>query len=204
MSKSATRMFYSPADSYSKSSGYCSGGFSTANFVFLRNGIFFHSIIMIWPKDFSVLLRLSDVLVFHKGRETLLFLHTSSPSVFLAYFLSLWRRQWHPTLVLLPGESHGWKSLVGYSPRVAKSQTWLSDFTFHFLASLVVSSLWYRGSLNQPLSPPLAFFSCQLILNLNTNFKMGNSHNLKYIYSGKRITAHMFLLEFNLQMLKSI
>ena len=28
----------------------------------------------------------------------------------------LWRRQWHPTLVLLPGKSHGWRSLVGYSP----------------------------------------------------------------------------------------
>ena len=27
------------------------------------------------------------------------------------------RRQWHPTLVLLPGKSHGWRSLVGYSPR---------------------------------------------------------------------------------------
>ena len=27
-----------------------------------------------------------------------------------------WRRQWHPTLVLLPGESHGWRSLVGCSP----------------------------------------------------------------------------------------
>ena len=26
------------------------------------------------------------------------------------------RRQWHPTLVLLPGKSHGWRSLVGYSP----------------------------------------------------------------------------------------
>ena len=26
------------------------------------------------------------------------------------------RRQWHPTPVLLPGESHGWRSLVGYSP----------------------------------------------------------------------------------------
>ena len=26
------------------------------------------------------------------------------------------RRQWHPTPVLLPGESHGWKSLVGCSP----------------------------------------------------------------------------------------
>ena len=27
----------------------------------------------------------------------------------------LWRRQWHPTPVLLPGKSHGWRSLVGCS-----------------------------------------------------------------------------------------
>ena len=27
-----------------------------------------------------------------------------------------WRRTWHPTPVVLPGESHGQKSLVGYSP----------------------------------------------------------------------------------------
>ena len=26
------------------------------------------------------------------------------------------RRQWHPTPVLLPGESHGWRSLAGYGP----------------------------------------------------------------------------------------
>jgi len=26
------------------------------------------------------------------------------------------RRQWHPTPVLLPRKSHGWRSLVGYSP----------------------------------------------------------------------------------------
>ena len=26
------------------------------------------------------------------------------------------RREWLPTLVLLPGESHGQRSLVGYSP----------------------------------------------------------------------------------------
>ena len=25
-------------------------------------------------------------------------------------------RQWHATPVLLPGKSHGWRSLVGYSP----------------------------------------------------------------------------------------
>ena len=28
----------------------------------------------------------------------------------------LWRREWLPTAVLLPGESHGQRSLVGYSP----------------------------------------------------------------------------------------
>ena len=27
-----------------------------------------------------------------------------------------WRRKWQPTPVFLPGESHGQKSLVGYSP----------------------------------------------------------------------------------------
>ena len=26
------------------------------------------------------------------------------------------RRRWHPSPVLLPGKSHGWRSLVGYSP----------------------------------------------------------------------------------------
>ena len=40
-----------------------------------------------------------------------------------------WRRKWQPTPVFLPGESHGWRSLVGYSPWVAKSQTQLSNFT---------------------------------------------------------------------------
>ena len=27
-----------------------------------------------------------------------------------------WRRKWQPTPVFLPGESHGWRSLVDYSP----------------------------------------------------------------------------------------
>ena len=26
------------------------------------------------------------------------------------------RRQWHPTPVLLPGKSHGWRRLIGCSP----------------------------------------------------------------------------------------
>ena len=42
---------------------------------------------------------------------------------------SPWRRKWQPTLVFLPGEFQEQKSLVGYSPGVAKSPTGLSDRT---------------------------------------------------------------------------
>ena len=35
---------------------------------------------------------------------------------YYGFTLSFRRRQWHPTPVLLPGKSHGRRSLVGYSP----------------------------------------------------------------------------------------
>ena len=31
-----------------------------------------------------------------------------------------WRRKWQPTPVSLPGESHGQRSLMGYSPKSRK------------------------------------------------------------------------------------
>ena len=39
-----------------------------------------------------------------------------SPCLFNLYTEYIWRRQWHPTSVLLPGKSHGRRSLVGCSP----------------------------------------------------------------------------------------
>ena len=49
-----------------------------------------------------------------------------------------WRRKQQPTPVLSPGESHGCRSLVGYSPWVTKSRTRPSDFT-HFTSTLVTT-----------------------------------------------------------------
>ena len=43
----------------------------------------------------------------------------------------LWRRKWQPTPVFLPGESHGQRSLVGYSPWGLQSRTRLSDTHTH-------------------------------------------------------------------------
>ena len=42
------------------------------------------------------------------------------------------RRQWHPTLVLLPGKSHGWRSLVGCSPWGLEESDMTERLHFHF------------------------------------------------------------------------
>ena len=45
------------------------------------------------------------------------------------------RRQWHPTLVLLPGKSHGWRSLVGCRPWVRYESDTTEQLHFHFSLS---------------------------------------------------------------------
>ena len=45
------------------------------------------------------------------------------------------RRQWHPTPVLLPGKSHGQRSLVGCSPWGHKESDTTERLHFHFSLS---------------------------------------------------------------------
>ena len=45
------------------------------------------------------------------------------------------RRQWHPTPVLLPGKSHGWRSLVGCSPWGLEGSDTTEQLHFHFSLS---------------------------------------------------------------------
>ena len=47
-----------------------------------------------------------------------------------------WRRQWHPTPVLLPGKSHGW-SLVGCSPWGFEESDTTEWLHFHFSLSCI-------------------------------------------------------------------
>ena len=46
-----------------------------------------------------------------------------------------WRRQWQPTPVLLPGKSHGRRSLVGCSPWGHKESDMTERLHFHFSLS---------------------------------------------------------------------
>ena len=51
-----------------------------------------------------------------------------------------WRRKWQPTPVFLPGESHGRRSLVGYSPRGRKE----SDTTERLHLKISNSLLYHQ------------------------------------------------------------
>ena len=48
-----------------------------------------------------------------------------------------WRRQWHPTPVLLPGKSHGWRTLVGFSPWGLEESDTTERLHFHFSLSCI-------------------------------------------------------------------
>ena len=48
-----------------------------------------------------------------------------------------WRSQWHPTPVLLPGKSHGRRSLVGCSPWGLEESDTTERLYFHFSLSCI-------------------------------------------------------------------
>ena len=54
---------------------------------------------------------------------------------FYCYSLMNFCPQWQPTPVLLPRKSHGWRSLVGYSPLGRKESDMNERLHFHFSLS---------------------------------------------------------------------
>ena len=69
---------------------------------------------------------------FHKYKDCVWdFLH------FIYDYLSVWRRQWHPTPVLLPGKSCGWRSLEGCSPWGRWGLNMTERLHFHFSLSCI-------------------------------------------------------------------
>ena len=56
---------------------------------------------------------------------------------FVSTWMKLQRRQWHPNPVLLPGKSHGWRSLVGCSPWGREESDKSERLHFHFSLSCI-------------------------------------------------------------------
>jgi len=65
--------------------------------------------------------------------------HKNAPCLILllCIYTHTQRRWWHPTPVLLPGKSHGWRSLVGCSPWGREESDTTERLPFHFALSYI-------------------------------------------------------------------
>ena len=54
-----------------------------------------------------------------------------------SHHVKLQRRRWHSTPLLLPGKSHGWRSLVGCSPWGREESDTTQQLHFHFSLSCI-------------------------------------------------------------------
>ena len=88
-----------------------------------------------------------------QGSEMLSHLTTVTQIVWWEVRIILWRRKWQPTPVFLPGESQGWRSLLGAVYGVAQSWTWLmwlsssssknhSQLFSHHILSIIPGNRW--------------------------------------------------------------
>ena len=79
------------------------------------------------------------VITFLPRSKRLLISWLQSPSAVILYppKLYVWRQQWHPTPVLLPGKSRGWRSLVGCNPWGRKESDTTERLHFHFSLSCI-------------------------------------------------------------------
>ena len=85
---------------------------------------------ILWAHSFT--LGWMNHLISHDFHKWGIYRYIQNTDIYRVLLSDWWRRQWHPTPVLLPGKSHGRRSLVGCGPWVEKSRTRLIDFTFTF------------------------------------------------------------------------
>ena len=80
-----------------------------------------------------------------------------------------WRRKWQPTPVFLPGESHGERSLAGYSPGVTKNRSQLHHY--------------HHQHHNSVLKLMLMLFSHQVVSDSATPWTAAQQSSLSLIIS---------------------
>ena len=76
-----------------------------------------------------------------------------------------WRRKWQPTPVLLPGESQGQRSLVGYSSwgrKESDTTEWLHLVWSYGPLGIPGVEIWYQGPTLEELYAPAPAPSCSL------------------------------------------
>ena len=103
-----------------------------------------------------------------------------------------WRRKWQSTPVLLPGKSHGQKSLVGYSPWGRKELD-MTEHTFFLLSGLYSSVQICHSVMSDSATPWTA--SCQASLSITSSWSLLRLMSIKSVKpSHHLILCHPLLL----------
>ena len=103
-----------------------------------------------------------------------------------------WRRKWQSTPVLLPGKSHGQKSLVGYSPWGRKELD-TTEHTFFLLSGLYSSVQISHSVMSDSATPWTA--SCQASLSITSSRRLLRLMSIKSVKpSHHLILCHPLLL----------
>ena len=114
------------------------------------------------------------------------------------------RRQWQPTPVLLPGESHGWRSLVGCSPWGRTESDITEQLYFHFSLSCLGEgngNPLQCSCLENPRDGGAWWASVYGVSQSRTQLKRLSSksssyvnHYLSVVYHGISINVYRYLL----------
>ena len=78
-----------------------------------------------------------QVIIQHQAEPPALYSRFPLVIYFIHGSVYMQRRQWHPTPVLLPGKSHGWRSLVGCSSWGRSESDITEQLHFHFSLSCI-------------------------------------------------------------------
>ena len=101
----------------------------------------------------------------------------------------LWRRVWQPTLVFMPGESHGKRSLVVYDPQGRKESDTTEvtqqarTITYHLLISIFLAFSFLLQFKNLTLLESHQYFDSQFLKTIMFIICTGWLLNFMYIQS---------------------
>ena len=112
--------------------------------------------------------------------------------------MQLKRRQWHPTPVLLPGKSHGQRSLVGCSPWGHEESATTEQLHFHFSLSCIGEgngNPLHCSCLENPRDRRAWWAAVYGVAQSRTRLKRLSSSNMQLRGSGLNMASQAWSLE---------